>query len=334
MTELRLDDRALRTVFEATIAPITFQEPAPDDGPTLTLVLGQPGSGSGRAAHRLLAEHPASAILSADGLRAFHPHYLELSRSRSDEAAQIFAEATAGWLRDGLAYARVNRRSLLLEGSFQSAQVASATAELFSADGYRTHVAVAGIPRAVSLLSETSRYLLAHLGGSAARFTDLAVHDAAFEATRALVTQFEGETSVDRLTVIGRSGDWVFDAHRTDGFTGASRALAREHVTPLTGPEGMLWLSELRASTDYALEARRLPAQLAEVLIALHEIAIAEVVPRLPLPTNSLARSGVEATLRSRLDELRDAVAPGRTPFDFAAPSVTAATPDLELGIP
>ncbi|MDY0907857.1 zeta toxin family protein [Microbacterium sp. CFBP9034] len=331
--ELRPDDAALRTVFERTIAPSVFPEQASDDDPTLTLVVGQPGSGSGRAARGLLAEHPGSAILSADGLRAFHPHYIELSRSRSNEATQIFAEATAAWLRDGLAYARANRRPLLLEGSFQSAQVASATAELFRREGYRAHLAVVGVPRAVSLLSEASRYLLADLAGRATRFSDRAAHDAAFEVTRALVAELEGEASVDRLTVVGRSGEWVFDSHQVDGFEGASRALAREHVTPLTGPEGMRWLSELRASTDYALEARRLPAQVAEVLAALHEIAIADVIPRLPLPAESLARSGAEETLKSRLDALRRAVPAERTPIDVAAPSVTPSAPGPEVGI-
>lgn len=333
MTNLRLDDDALRTVFEAKIVPSVFPDPTPHDEPTLTLVVGQPGSGSGRAARGLLVEHPDSAVLSADGLRAFHPHYIELSRSRSDEATQIFAEATAAWLRDGLAYARTNRRSLLLEGSFQSAQVASATAELFQREGYRTHLTVVGVPRPVSLLSEASRYLLADLAGKAARFTDRAAHDAGFDATRALVAELEGEASVDRLTVISRSGAWVFDANGVDGFAGASRALAREHVTPLTGPEGMRWLSELRASTDYALEARRLQPQVAEVLATLHEIAIAEVLPRLPLPPDSMARSGAEETLKSRLDALRGAMPAERPPVDVTAPSVTPSTSGREFGI-
>lgn len=333
MTGFKLDDVTLRMLFEHTITSTVFPDQASDAEPTLTLLLGQPGSGSGRATRRLLAEHPGSAVLGADGLRAFHPHYIELSRSRSDQATQIFAEATASWLRDGLSHARANRRSLLLEGSFQSAQVASATAELFRREGFRTHLAVVGVARSVSLLSEASGYLLADLAGRAARFTDRAAHDAAYEATRALVAEVEGEESVDRLSVVGRSGDWVFDSHQVDGFAGASRALAREHVTPLTGPEGMRWLSELRASTDYALEARRLPTQVAEVLAALHEIAIADVLPRLTLPTESLARSGAEETLKSRLVALRRAVPAERTPIDVAAPSLTPSATGPEFGL-
>ncbi|WP_127817854.1 zeta toxin family protein [Microbacterium sp. CPCC 204701] len=320
-------------LFERTVAPSIFGDTSPEDRPTLTLVLGQPGSGPGRTARGLLAEPPATAILSADGLRAFHPYYIELSRSRSDEATQILAEATAAWLRAGLACARAGRRSLLLEGSFQSAQVASATVELFQREGYRTHLAVAGVPRAVSLLSETSRFLLADLAGRAARFTDRAAHDAALEANRALVADLEDEASVDRLTIVGRSGEWVFDSRQVDGFAGASRALAREHVTPLTGSEGMQWLSELRASTDYALEARRFPAKVAEMLATLHEIAIADVLPRLPLPEESVARSGAEETLKRRLDALRAAALAERTPIDVATPNVTPPTPGPALEI-
>lgn len=333
MTDLRLDDAALRTVFEETIVPSVFADHAVVESPTLTLVVGQPGSGPGRAARRLLAEHPGSAVLVPEGLRAFHPHYIELSRSRSDEATQILAEATAAWLRDGLAFARTNRRSLLLEGSFESARVAAATVELFRREGFRTHVVALGVPRAVSLLSEASRYLLSVLAGRAARFTDRASHDASFEATNVFVGEVEGEPSVNRLTVVGRQGGWVFDSPQAEGSAGASQALVREQVTPLAAPEGMRWLSELRASTEYALAAQRLPAQVADTLATLHQIAIDEVLPRLPLPADSLARSAAETALTSRLHALRRAVPAERPPVDIATPSVSTSTPTQELGL-
>ncbi len=301
--------------------------------PTLTLVVGQPGAGAGRAARALLAEHDDAAVVDGDGLRAFHPRYVELSRSRSPEALRIFAEATSVWLRDCLAHARRNRRSLLVEGSFSSTRVATATAELFQREGFETHVAVVGQPRSVSLLSEASRFLLADLDKRSAPFTDLATHDAGFEVTRALVSKLEGEASVDRLTVVGRAGHWVFDSHRSDGFTGASRALVREQVTPMSGPEGRRWLSELRASTEFALTSGGVPAALTEVLIELHELALGEVLPRLPLPVNSLARSRAEATIQARVDALRQAVPAESALVDIAAPAATPPVPSLNIGL-
>ncbi|GAA1741243.1 zeta toxin family protein [Microbacterium paludicola] len=332
MTDLELEAAEARVIFDATIAPILFPVSHHPEAPILTLVVGQPGAGAGRAAQALLAQHPGAALVDGGGLRAFHPRYLELSRSRSPEALRIFAEATSVWLRDCFTYSRTNRRSLLVEGSFSSARVASATAELFQREGFETHVAVVGQPRAVSLLSETSQSLLAALDGRSNPFTDLAAHDAGFEVTRALVSELEGEASVDRLTVVGRAGDWVFDARRADGFAGASRALVREQVTPMSGPEGRRWLSELRASTEFALNNGRVPAPLAEVLLELHELALGEVLPRLPLPVDSVARSRAEATIRARVDALRQAPPAEAALLDIAAPAVAQPVPGLDLG--
>jgi hypothetical protein len=332
VTDLELEAAEARSVFDAKIAPVLFSHTDRRTTPTLTLVVGQPGAGAGRAARGLLAENPGAAVVDRDGLRAFHPRYVELSRSRSPEALRIFAEAASVWLRDCLAYARTNRRPLLVVGSFSSAQVAIATAELFRAEGFETHVAVVAQPRAVSLLSEASRHLLAALNGRSAPLPDLRTHDAGFEATRALVSQFDDEASVDRLTVVGRAGDWVFDAHRADGFAGASRALVREQVTPMSGPEGRRWLSELRASTEFALNAGRAHGPLAEVLVELHELALREVLPRLPLPAESLARSRAETTIRARIDALRRPVPTEGALVDIAAPTATPSVPSPDIG--
>ncbi|MCD1269749.1 hypothetical protein B5M43_013030 [Microbacterium sp. MEC084] len=333
MTDLELEAAETRAIFDATIVPFLFPSMDRPEAPTLTLVVGQPGAGAGRAARALLAEHPGAAIVDGGGLRAFHPRYFELSRSRSPEALRIFAEATSAWLRDCLAYARQNRRSLLVEGSFSSARVASATAELFQREGFETHVAVVGQSRAVSLLSEASRHLLAVLDERSAPFTDLATHDVGFDATRALVSELEGEASVDRLTVVGRAGDWVFDARRADGFAGAIRALVREQVTPMSGPEGRRWLSELRASTEFALNTGRVHAPLAEVLVELHELALSEVLPRLPLPVESLARSRAEATIHARIDALRRAAPTESTSVGIAEPAIATPVPSLDIGL-
>ncbi|MEL5990724.1 zeta toxin family protein [Microbacterium phosphatis] len=332
MTDIELEAAETRAIFDATIAPVLFPSMDRPETPTVTLVVGQPGAGAGRAARALLAEHPGAALLDGGRLRAFHPRFFELSRSRSPEVLRVFAEATSAWLRDCLAYARTSRRSLVLDGSFSSARVARATAELFQREGFETHVAVVGQPRAVSLLSEASRSLIAALDGRSTPFTDLAAHDAGFEVTRALVSELEGEAPVDRLTVVGRAGDWVFDARRADGFAGASRALVREQVTPMSGPEGRRWLSELRASTEFALSNSRVPAPLAEVLLELHELALGEVLPRLPLPVDSVAHSRAEATIRARVDALRQAPPAETALLDVAAPTVAQPVPGLDLG--
>lgn len=207
MTDWGLDDTALGTVFEERVVPVVFPQTATNRTPELIVALGQAGAGVARATRGLVADRDDdTAVLSTEGLRAFHPHYLELSRSRSAEASRILANAAARWMRDGLRFALEGRRSLLLEGTFPSASVALATVELFQGQGFTTRVAAIGVSRAASLLAEASRHLLAARDGRSAPFTDLATHDAGFEATRAVVSELEGDASVDRLTVVGRLG--------------------------------------------------------------------------------------------------------------------------------
>jgi len=323
----REDER--RRIFEQRIAPVLFPHTPTDGSPYLILLVAQPGAGATRAAGKL-ARTSGTTLLSAGDLRAFHPRFLELSRSRSPEALSILAESTTSWMQSALQYARTTRRSLLLDGSFRSPDIALATAGLFANSGFRTTVVVVATPRSESLLAVASRYLLKARQGRAARFTTVAEHDAGLEAARALVTKLEAHPNVDRLTIIGRDGTTRFDATRSDesAFAGARVALNREHVATMTTAQAMRWLSELRASTDFALSAGRVARPLAEELMELHEVGLREVVPNLSLPEDSEARRVTEDRFSRRVAELRQAILVERRPVPESGPVVSVPQPD------
>ncbi|MGC5224885.1 zeta toxin family protein [Micromonospora sp. DT81.3] len=325
-------DEELRRIFEQQILPIVFPAASSSAAPTLVLLAGQPGAGRSRATAGVLAESPADmVVLSGDDLRVFHPHFLALNRSRLAEAPQILAEASAAWVRSCLRHARTAGRSLLVDGPFHTPRVALATADLFARDGFTTRVVVAATPRAESLLATASRYLLDARAGRASRFTSVEDHDGDWNSTRALVGELETTPSVDRLTVIGREGAARFDAERTapERFTGATRALVREQATSMTSGFAMRWMSELRAMTDYVMASPQAPRPLGELLIELHEVALNEVLPRLSLPLDSLARPAAEASLAEQLIELRRAVpVEPANREDVAAPVSSPAQPD------
>ena len=320
-----------RRIFDERILPLVFPGQPPPERPTLLLLAGQLGAGKSRATARLLADHAGEMVpLSGDDLRAFHPHFLELIRSRSIEAPRILAESTAGWLRDCLVHARTSGRSLLLEGTFHSPDVALGTADLFAKHGFVTRVVVVATQRTESLLSAASHYLLDARAGRPSPFASVGVHDDGWEGTRALVSQLEATPSVDRLTIIGRDGVAKFDADRGIGqaFANARATLEREQSLPLSAARSMGWLSELRAMTDFALTSRDVPRPLAELLIELHELALDDVLQRLALPANSEARPVVEASLARQLVTLRRATSPkNRTAVDVAAPVITTPQP-------
>ena len=321
-------------IFEQQILPVIFGEAPSPEEPSLVLLGGQVGAGMSRATARLLREASvATAVVSSDDLRAFHPHYLALARSGSAEAPEILAEAAAEWLRRCLAHARSTRHSMILEGTFRTPEVALGLSELFAREGFSARVVVVAAPRSESLLATASRHLLEAQAGRASRFTSVEVHDSGWEGTRALVSELVVTPAIDRLTILGRDGAARFDAERSTvgTYAGAADALDRERSATMSASTAMRWLSELRAMTDAAVSWERISRSLADVLIELHRVALDEVLPALILPADSRARPAAEANIARQLVVLRRAADVEPLPEDIAAPAIATAQPDRGL---
>ena len=332
MSGWELDSSECDAIQARDVLPLVLQSSThPEESPSLTLLAGQPGTARERAIRTLIVDHDqAPAVVGADHLRAFHPRFAELSVTSAPESLDAVTRATAVWMRDCIRYARENKRSLVLEGAFQDPAVAVATTERFAAAGFQTRVVVVASRRAESLLSVASLYLSNVHAGKLARLVSREAHDRAYEATRALALVAAGASTVGRLTVIGRNGDVVFDAHRTDGeaaFLGAVAALESEQSARLTRFDATQWLSELHHLTDFAMTRRDLTRGAIELLVELHEIALREVIPELHVPSDGKFISAIEQKTVVRLGELQRAL-PREEVIDLAAPVVTPRGPE------
>lgn len=332
MSEWELEDAEREEILTRRILPLYFGDtPPPGEPPRLVLLAGQPGAGRSRATGSLIAEHGSDlAVVSGDDLRAFHPRFSDLVSARSPEAVEGIARATAGWLRDCIRYARENQRSLLLEGAFQDPAVAVATAERFATAGFRTRIVVVASRRAESLLTFASRYLRDVHGSVPARLVGRDAHDQALEATGALVAAAQGAASVDRLTVLSRTGQIEFDAQRADGedaFRGAGAAMEAAQSSRLSRFDATQWLSELHHMTEFAASRRDLPRGVTELLVELHEIALREVIPELHVPSDGKFTIAIEQKTVARLVELRRSL-PREHAVDVAAPVVAPVGPE------
>jgi len=321
-----LEDAEREEILTRRILPLYFRDrPPPDEPPTLVLLAGQPGAGRSRATGSLIAEHGSDlTVVSGDDLRAFHPRFPDFASSRSPEAAPGIAHATAGWLRDCIRYARENKHSLLLEGTFQDPAVAVGTAERFATAGFQTRIVVVASRRAESLLTVASRYLRDVHGALPARMVSRDSHDRAFEATCALAAAAEDVAPVDRLTVLSRTGQVEFDARRADGedaLHGAGAALEAAQSARLSRFDATQWLSELHHMTEFAASRRDLPRGVTELLVELHEIALREVIPELHVPRDGKFTITIEQNTVARLVELRRSL-PREHAVDVAAPVV------------
>lgn len=291
-----LDPDTLRRIFQSTIQPVLTADTPPDEQPTLILLGGQPGAGKSSLTRAVLDQHTAPIIpLSGDDLQKFYPGYAGLVTQAPLEAGPILAEATSVWVRDAITHALDTRRSLLLEGTFHTPEVALNTAQRFKDAGYQTRIIAVATPRHQSLLSATARYLQDRISGKPARFTSLATHDRGWHGTRALMASLDDAAHVDRASVMYRDGTTQYDVSRSPGqaaatdppFHGAAEELDTARAANRVPGRNNLWLSDLRRVTRAVAENGELSPQMGELLIALHDEALRTVVPALKLPADS-----------------------------------------------
>ncbi|MAO81900.1 MAG: hypothetical protein CMH82_14820 [Nocardioides sp.] len=326
---------AFAGLFEERVAPVLFAGRAAESSPDLTIVAGQPGSAPLRAASRVTTSAgPPPVLLAGEELGAFHPRFAESILGGSEGARSEVAAAAAVWTRLALRRARVERVSLVLDGSRLSPDVAVATAGLFAADGFSRTVAAMAVPRADSLLATVSKHLISAAQGRWSPLVTLEEHDAGFDRTGELVRVVEASPSIERVVVVGRGGEIRFDAAR-DGAERLGRAagvLEAARLEPVPAPAGRRWLTDLRAATNFALSTGRIDAPLGAVLGELHEAALREVVPALGLPTDSLARPILEQTLTTRAAAIRAAIPPAAQQPIERRPAPQVGGPEPEVG--
>ncbi|GAA3920700.1 zeta toxin family protein [Microbacterium invictum] len=284
-------------VFENLVVPVVFGEAGPSDEPTLTLMLGALSSGRSRATARVRAQDtPDAAVVNAADLRSFYP---DSSRPTPDDIVSAAAE----WLQRSLAHAREQRRSLIVEGNFRSPALVAGIARLFQDAGFRTRlVAVADRDAETQMSAISLRLEQARAGLHVDPHTD-AVD--LVEWMRAV----GAEGTIDRTTILHRDGRVVFDdAADEPGHDDAVAAFEAARREPLGTLRSTLWLSELRHASQFARTLRDVPHDATVALIDLHEAALDEVVPELPIPVDSDARRIQEERLQASLTELRELV--------------------------
>jgi len=317
--------------LQRDILPLYFPPAAAEDAPDFVLLTGQPGAGRMRAA--LPAGLGGVAVVNVDELQAFHPEFMRLHSTGSPVALNELAQTAAGWVSGCTRFARENGRSVVLDGVFPDSAVAATAAEAFAAAGFSTRVVFVASRRVESLLSVASAYLQdvrSHRGGV---IVTREAHDAGLDATRRLAASLDDAAWADRVTVVSRGGQVVFDAHRQvnepASFRGVGPALEAGQSGRMSRWDATQWLSEVHRVTDYATSLRVMPDGVAELLVDLHESALREVIPELYIPADGKFHSAIEQRTRTRLAELRAWLHPAQA-VDAAAPVLA---PDAaELG--
>lgn len=323
-----LDEVRIAELLEQTVLPVVFAGTEASPSPELVLVVGQPGAGRTRVLGMLSAETSSLHVVSGDGLRAFHPRYLDAQQSDELEAHQALADASSRWFAGCLRFARANKRSLVAEGSLANSATVVSTATRFADEGYRTRVVVVATSRAESALATVSTFLANRRDGSRAPFQSMERHHRGLEGTRALVESLEHDATVDRLTILDRSGQVVFDAHRGEasGFSSATAALTRAQNQPLSTLQSAQWMGELRRIAEN-VAATRPDQAVADALADLYELGLRDVIPGLDVPARSRVVAVQERRYAEALHSLRSTAVPAQPTID-PGPVIAPPGPD------
>ncbi len=279
-------------LYREEIRPTYFRHsPAPQR--SIVLLGGQPGAGKSVASARIRAERPDSVYISGDDLRAYVPGLRELVKNDPFNAPEAVKPFTAAWVRALIHDCRTAGHSLILEGTFHDLEVTRNTASEFAAAGYKVEVVAVGTPRHASLQSALDRPLREQVTSGGGRYTSLAHHDAGYIGTRKFLAEVKNIPAITNVRIIDRAGDIKYDATRTtnDQFEGALVALDESRA--VTNANGVIWISQLRRTTEAAFKANAVHGIVKDYLTEMHHVALNEVIPALSLPESSGTRQAL-----------------------------------------
>lgn len=313
--------------FESLVRPALFADNDAPAEPSLTLVVGEPGSGRTRAAYRDRRGPTPRAVISATVLRAFHPDYIELASHRPFELEDALRPTVERWIAQSIGAALIERRSVILESEALTAEAARAASVAFAEAGFRTEIAVMASRTPDSLLTAASAYLNQRRERIPTQPTTVDAHRAAAAAARDLTNALEVDAPFDRVRILTPGGVALHEAEprlRPDSLHGLADALDAERNRPYSSIEGVQWLSELRRISEYAHQSREDVEPVVETLAELHRLALTTVLPSMPLRPESDAAVRQRAQLEQELRRLEEQLAATRSiqlPLDFPMPA-------------
>lgn len=307
MSEIPRSTASTHDSFASVIAPLLFDGTRAERSPSLHIVLSGSVHGRSRATSRVRG--PRVVLNARD---------LEVVADGLSGGAVDVRQTAAGWLQRALTEARERRVSVVLEGAFGSSDLISGISRLFEASGYETRLWAVAERSSEVRMADASRSFDIQLRQRSVVLGPLARADVDVAAT---LSDVVAAGAVGRVTVLSRGGDVVADVPRADpGYSAAGNAMREAASQPLGTLRSTLWLAELRRMTRLLSERQPAPAWAYEELVALHEAALADIVPGLPIEANSETRSVQETRLRAALTVLRESAT--NAARDSATPEV------------
>ncbi|WP_165217295.1 zeta toxin family protein [Schaalia sp. ZJ1691] len=253
---------------------------------------GQPGSGKTHQLEQLLRDGYSSIDIIpviGDELRLFHPEYSTLVNDPDPEVMpRKTAEFSARMVEKSLAYAQEHSYSVAVEGTMRRPKVTLGTLKDFHNHGFATHLVVLAVPEAISWQGCVMRFVQPYLNGQAARWAPKTAHDAGYLGTQQTLETALLSPHIDRLTVMSRSGDTLYDSAAATTTTHSPLDALTYGRTTLTHDERTLWLSNQQFINDAFAQ---LPANIRNEILqgpTIENLTIRDENESLPTRSHSL----------------------------------------------
>ncbi len=306
--------------FDRSIWPSLVGDNAALRRPRLHLVLSSSASGRSRATGAL---EDAGVVLNSRDLEV-------MALATASSTAADSNEVAAQWIQRGLRTARERRVNVTLEGTFRSPALVVGLARMFADAGYETHVATVAERVAEVRMADASRRFGAELHQRRTSIPPIVDRDLA--AVAPLLAAVVEAKATDRVTILDRAGGAIVDSTADDPeYALAADSFTEAAARPLGTLRSSAWLSELRHMTRFLAQQGSAPRWAVDELIALHETALSEIVPELPIPADSETKVVQVARLSESLAILRNSVT-SAVPEDPTASIAVAQTAGVDLG--
>lgn len=211
-----------------------FADTRPVEKPVAIILGGQPGSGKSgllEASKQDFAEGNVVAI-NGDELRYYHPEYLAIQRADAFRFAELTDPHARLWTRQLFDRASETRRNLVFEATMRERGPITESMARLRATGYRVIARVIAANECDSVIGIHRRYEEQRAAKGFGRWSNLAVHDAAYQGL---------STTIDRLEIYDRRGRVIYcnelRDESWDSASDAAKALKAERERPATPEE-------------------------------------------------------------------------------------------------
>lgn len=209
----RLPDEKHQAIFERRIVPALFADAKPSREPLAVLFGGQPGAGKSAviaAAADELQRRGGAVVINGDEFRAHHPRFAQLLRS-DDRTAAFYTDRDSGrWVEKSIDHARQRGYNVIVEGTMRNPDTVAQTLSDFRAAGYETDARALAVNSRLSELGILLRYESQRAVRGHGRATTEAAHAAGYEGVPRTLARIEDGRLADRVQVVRRSGEVVY----------------------------------------------------------------------------------------------------------------------------